>query len=146
MARRAPAFLDANILMYAIGKEHPYKQPCIAVLKQIEAEAIHVVTSVEVLQEILHRYYSLRSPEVATTAFTNMKRLCERVFPVFEADVDRAHRMLQDLPHLNVRDAIHAATILNNHLRSIISTDKHFDEIKGIRRIDPAKLARRHRA
>ena len=137
MARRAPAFLDANILMYAIGKEHPYKQPCIAVLKQIEAEAIHVVTSVEVLQEILHRYYSLRSPEVATTAFTNMKRLCERVFPVFEADVDRAHRMLQDLPHLNVRDAIHAASALAAAESKIVSEDRVFDRVPGMTRTWP---------
>ncbi len=143
MARRAPAFLDANILMYAIGRDHPYKAPCIAVLKRIEAEALQVVTSVEVLQEILHRYYSLRNYEVATTAFGSMKRLCERVLPVVEADVDRAHRILQDLPHLGVRDAIHAATMLNNGLRKIVSTDRHFDEIKAIARLDPVKLSRR---
>lgn len=143
MARRELYFLDANILMYAIGKQHLYKPSCIAVLKQIEAEVIHVVTSVEILQEILHRYYSLRNYEVATSAFANMKKLCEKILPVLEADVDRAHRILQDLPHLKARDALHAATMLNSNLRKIISTDKHFDAIKGIVRVDPARLARR---
>ena len=143
MARRAPAFLDANVVMYAIGQDHPYKQPCVAVLKQIEAETIRVVSSAEILQEILHRYYSLRNYTAAATAFASTKKLCDKILPVLEADVDRAHRILQDLPHLGVRDAIHAATILNNGLRAIISTDKHFDQIKELRRIDPAKLARR---
>ncbi len=143
MARRELSFLDANILMYAIGKQHLYKPSCVAVLKQIEAEVIHVVTSVEILQEILHRYYSLRNYEVAASAFANMKKLCEKILPVLEADVDRAHRILKDLPHLSVRDAIHAATILNNGLRKVISTDKHFDTIKGIVRVDPAKLTHR---
>lgn len=143
MARRELYFLDANVLMYAIGKDHPYQQPCIQVLKQIETETIHVVTSVEILQEILHRYYSIRKYEVAAKAFANMKRLCEQIFPVLEADVDRAYRLLQEFPNLRVRDAIHAATILNNDLRRIISTDKHFDAIKGVVRVDPAKVGRR---
>jgi len=143
MARRPPAFLDANIVMYAIGKEHAYKRPCIAVLKQIEAEALQVVTSVEVLQEILHRYHSLREYRVAATAYASLKKLCEKILPVLEADVDRGHRILQDTPHIRVRDAIHAATMLNHGLRRIISTDRHFDTIKTIVRLDPAKVARR---
>jgi len=144
MARRELYFLDSNILMYAIGKEHPYKGACIQVLRRIEAGTIQVVTSVEVLQEILYRYYSLRNYDVAGSAFANMKKLCEKILPVLEVDVDRAHRILRDLPDLGVRDAIHAATILNNGLRQIISADKHFDVIKGIARVDPVKLSRQH--
>lgn len=32
-----PIFLDANIFMYAAGKEHRYKQPCIQISKAIES-------------------------------------------------------------------------------------------------------------
>lgn len=140
MAERKLYFLDANIVMYAIGKAHAYQQPCIQVLKQIQRELIHVVTSVEVLQEILYRYYLFRNYEVAEKAFTNMKKICESILPVVEADVDRAYHILQDLPHISVRDAIHAATMLNNGLKAIISTDKHFDAIPGIIRIDPVAV------
>ena len=146
MASRSPAFLDANILMYAIGEDHPYKRPCVTVLKQIEAEALQVVTSVEVLQEILHRYHSLREYATAATAFTNLKKLCETILPVREPDVDRGFRILQAHPRIRVRDAIHAGTMLNNGLRRILSTDRHFDDVEGIVRIDPATLARRRRA
>lgn len=97
----------------------------------------------EVLQEILHRYSSLREYRVAATAYASLKRLCEKILPVLEADVDRGHRILQDRPHIRVRDALHAATMFNNGLRRIISTDRHFDDIEGIVRLDPAKLARR---
>lgn len=133
-------FLDSNILMYAIGKEHPYKQPCIATLKQIEAEVVRVVTNVEVLQEILHRYHSLGRPRVAATAFSALKKLCEGILPVLEGDVDLAFDLLHESPQIRVRDAIHAATMQNNGLSKIISTDKHFDAVKGISRIDPAAL------
>jgi hypothetical protein len=40
VASRSPAFLDATILMYATGEDHPYKRPCVTILKQIEAEAL----------------------------------------------------------------------------------------------------------
>ena len=35
---------------------------------------------------------------------------------------------------------LHAAVMLNNGLRNILSTDTHFDHIKGIRRLDPQAL------
>lgn len=126
--------------MYAIGKDHAAKSACIGALKQVEGGAIQVVTNVEVFQELLHRYYSLGRYEVAAQAFTNLKALCEQVLPVLESDLDRAYTLIHDQPQINVRDAIHTATMLNNGLHAIISTDKHFDAIPGITRIDPHTL------
>jgi predicted nucleic acid-binding protein len=126
--------------MYAIGADHPAKPGCVAILKQVEVGAIQVVTNVEVFQELLHRYYALGRPEVADQAFTNLKVLCEQILPVLESDLDRAYTMLRTQPLISVRDAIHAATMLNNGLRAIISTDRHFDLIHGITRIDPGAL------
>lgn len=133
-------FLDANIIMYAIGTDHPAKPGCVAVLKLVEAGAIQVVTNVEVFQELLHRYYSLGRSEVADQAFTNLKTLCEQVLPVLESDLDRAYTILREQPRISIRDAIHAATMLNNGLHTIISADRHFDVIQGITRIDPSTL------
>jgi len=136
-------FLDANVLMYAIGRDHPYKAPCIEVLRQIEQEAIRVASSVEVLQEILHRYRSLREYEVAATAFTQFKALCEDILPVEPGDVDRAFLILEETPELAVRDAIHAATMHHHGLKKILSTDTHFDLLEQIARVDPRVLSPR---
>lgn len=135
-------FLDTNIVMYAIGKEHPYKKPCMVTLKRVEEELIRVVINVEVLQEVLHRYLSLGKPRTATIAFAALKDLCEEVLPVLESDMDLALQLLQESPQITVRDAVHAATMRNNGLSKIISTDKHFDAVKGICRVDPANLIR----
>ena len=43
----------------------------------------------------------------------------------------------KDLP----RDAVHAATMRNNGLETIISADTHFDRIPGIRRADPGNAS-----
>lgn len=140
MASTDARFLDANIIMYAIGQDHPAKSGCVAALKQVEAGTIQVVTNVEVFQELLHRYYSLGRYEVANQAFTNLKTLCEQVLPVLESDLDRAYTILREQPLISVRDAIHAATMLNSGLHTIISTDRHFDVIQEITRIDPSTL------
>lgn len=139
-AEPAVYFLDANVPMYAIGRPHPYRGPCIQLLKRIETGRIHVVTSVEVLQELLHRYISLDAPDVASTVFTSTKKLCDEILPVQEGDLDRAHELLRDQPGIAVRDAVHAATMLNRGLSLILSTDRHFDDISGIERIDPIEL------
>ncbi len=141
-SRSEAYFLDANILMYAIGKDHSYKEACIRALQRIEDETIHVVSSVEVLQEILHRYRSQREYEVAASAFTHFKVLCDEILPVDEVDVDRAFEILEQDRQISVRDAIHAATMLHRGFTRILSTDKHFDAIEGILRVDPRELPR----
>lgn len=40
------------------------------------------------------------------------------------------------------RDAVHAATMLNNGLTHLLSADTHFDAIAGITRVDPRKATR----
>jgi predicted nucleic acid-binding protein len=51
--------------------------------------------------------------------------------------------LLEQYPSISTRDAVHAATMKNNDLATIISTDGHFDAIEGIRRIDPVGAASR---
>lgn len=39
-----------------------------------------------------------------------------------------------------IRNIIHAAVMQHNGVSRIISTDKHFDQIDGVSRLDPQKL------
>lgn len=145
MAERDPAsvlFLDANILMYAVGKEHPYREPCRAILRQIALDELIVVTNVEVLQELLHRYRSLGKPELASTLYAATKDLCEEVFAVTVGDLDRAQEILHSSGDISVRDAVHAATVLLRGLGEILSTDQHFESVEGITRVDPTSFIR----
>lgn len=51
-----PIFLDTNIFMYAAGKSHPYKNPCLHILKDVETKALSAIVNTEVFQELLYRY------------------------------------------------------------------------------------------
>jgi len=135
-------FLDANIIMYCLGAEHPLKAPCLRVLEQIRDGKIHVCASTEIQQETLHRYYRQKQQEVGDKAYRLLTDLCYVVYPVTLADMERAFSILHEVPEVNVRDAVHAAVMLNNGLTHILSADDHFDRIAGITRVKPGTALR----
>lgn len=137
---RHKTFLDANIIMYALGKEHSLRNPCRKSLEMIKEGKIIVVTNTEVLQEILHRYYSIGMPRIAEEAYSAVKTLCVEIYSVTLVELEKAMKLLKEFPSISSRDAIHAATMLNNGIEKILSTDPHFDVIHGIQRIAPERL------
>jgi hypothetical protein len=130
-------FIDANLIMYSVGGPHPLKAPCINILRKIQSEDILAVTNTEVLQEILYRYFTIGKPEIGEKAYRSTTRICANVFPVRISDTDTALELLKAHKLITSRDAIHAATMINNGVKEIISTDSHFDRIPGIKRISP---------
>ena len=138
MSRSIPRFLDANIIMYALGGAHPLQKPCQKILEQTKSGKWLLVTDTEVLQEILYRYFSINRAALAEAAYTAVVEMCLEILPVTLTDLDRTLDLLKNNPTITSRDAVHAAVMLNNDLREIISSDSHFDRIPGIRRVDPA--------
>lgn len=126
--------------MYCLGREHPLKAPCLQVVERIRDGRLSVCTSTEVQQETLHRYYRQKRQDLGDQAYRLLTDLCVTVYPVTAADMERVFSILHDVPDINVRDAVHAAVMLNNGLTHILSTDAHFDLITGISRVAPETL------
>jgi predicted nucleic acid-binding protein len=133
-------FLDANILMYAVGGEHPLRAPCRTALARAVQDGIELVTDSEVLQELLYRYFAIHRPEIARAVYASATRLCREVLPVAESHTARALELLLERPDLPARDAIHAATMEGAGIRQILSTDRHFDGLEDIERIGPHRF------
>jgi hypothetical protein len=53
-------FLDTNVVMYAVGTEHPYRLPCQQVMSAMRMVRSGQPLDTETVQEILHRYGALR--------------------------------------------------------------------------------------
>lgn len=130
-------FIDSNIPMYVAGREHPWREPARRFLEQVRAGSIEGCTSTEVLQEILYRYYALQRADLAHQVYDLFVQLCPVVFPVALADTDRAKQLLSRGHGAGVRDAIHAAVMLNNDVRHIASFDRGFDRFGEIERLTP---------
>jgi len=131
-------FVDANIPMYAVGAQHPLKQPCLTLLEAIAKDDLIAVTNVEVLQEILHRYTALGQRARAVEVAELFLRVVPQVLPVTLQDFRLAMELHGRHATIQARDSLHVAVMQQNGISRIISADRHFDSIPGITRLDPA--------
>jgi predicted nucleic acid-binding protein len=124
-----------------MGGPHPLREPCKKFLEKIKSREILGVTNTEVLQEILYRYFSIERRTFGEIAYQSMIEFCTDIFPVRVVDTDKALEILKRVKGITSRDAIHAATMIHNGIKEILSNDPHFDLIQEIKRIDPTKLS-----
>jgi predicted nucleic acid-binding protein len=95
------------------------------------------VIDAEVLQEVLHVYAARHTPEKGAAAIERMLVLFPWPIPIGAAEIRRAGRLLVEHPRLSARDAIHAAVVMVRGLEAIITTDRDFDGVSGLRRLSP---------
>jgi predicted nucleic acid-binding protein len=137
----SPAFLDANIPIYAAGRDHPLKQPCAQILVLAAQYPQAFLTDAEVLQEILHRYLSVRLWEQGRQVLRDFVDLMgNRVQAVMARDVEYAARLADEVAGLSARDFVHAAVIARLGVRQIITADRGFDRLSAVQRLDPAAV------
>jgi predicted nucleic acid-binding protein len=128
-------FVDSNLPMYVAGREHPNREAARRFLERVRAGDVEACTSTEVLQEILYRYAGLRRLDLAAQVYDLFVQLCPVIFPVTLADTDKAKSILVATANVGVRDAIHAAVMADNNVRTIATFDTAFDSIPGISRL-----------
>ena len=134
-------FIDTSVLMYAAGGEHPLREPCRTIVDGIGRRSISAVTSIEVVQEILHRYLSIgRAPGGIALAEQTMD-LFAPVLPITHALMRRVPEIARRYPAPSARDLIHVATCIHEGITEILSTDRGFDGVSEIRRIPPEEFA-----
>jgi predicted nucleic acid-binding protein len=121
--------------MYLVGAPHPHKVDAQRLLERAIAQRERIVTSAEVMQEILHRYAAIDRRDAIQPAFELLLGVVDEVFPVDERTVLRAREILLAYSRLSARDAVHAATMELNGIRLILTFDRGFDGFPGIERI-----------
>jgi predicted nucleic acid-binding protein len=131
-------FVDSNVPMYVAGRDHPLRDPARRFLERARAGHIEICTSTEVLQEILYRYAALKRVDLAGAVYDLFVQLCPTVLPVTLADTDRAKVLLVSTDRIGVRDALHAAVMLNHDVTDIATFDEGFDAIEGVHRVSLA--------
>jgi hypothetical protein len=134
----APAFLDANIVVYATGVPHPYREPCTSILALGRETRGAFLTSAEVMQEILNLGVRRGELSRATLALSLLATAAGRVEPLLPQDVLRAVTI--DVPRLSARDRIHLAVMQRIDCSHIVSTDRAYDGLPGITRLDPMEF------
>lgn len=133
-------FVDASVFVYMLGETHPQKAPCRELTAAAQRGDVELHASVEMVQELVfHRLRRVgRAGAVAEGRAT--VELC--VLHPFDVDVLDKALDLTATTSIGGRDAVHAATALLWGFDAIVSPDRDFDAISGLRRLDPADALR----
>lgn len=132
------ALVDANVFIHALG-DHPVLRPaCRAVLGHSASGDILAEASSLVIEEVVHvRNRRTGDRRAAVKDGRAAAALC-LLHPITSRDVETALGLFLAHPRLQMRDAIHVATATQHGLSVVLSTDRGFDDVPGLRRVDPA--------
>jgi predicted nucleic acid-binding protein len=128
-------FVDSNVPMYLVGAPHPNKDAARRALELIITQGERMVTSAEVMQEILHRYHALKRPDAIQPALDALLGLVDEVYPVELEDVKRAKDVMMGMARLSARDALHVAVMKRRRVTRVLSFDAGFDAVESLERV-----------
>jgi predicted nucleic acid-binding protein len=134
-------FIDTAIVMYAGGGDHPLRDPSRRILMRVADQDLDGVISAEVIQEILHRFITVRRPEMGVAQANEAMDIFAPVLPITHALMRRVPDLATRYPQLQARDLVHVATCIHEGITEIISPDQAFDQVAELRRIDPSEFA-----
>jgi predicted nucleic acid-binding protein len=129
--------IDANIFMYAAGRESPQRLPCQRFLeKTVAGGSPAACTDAEVLQEILHRYRSLQIPEIGFRLFDAVVHLGIPILAVTDRSLREARGLLENHPGLSTRDGIHLGVMLEHGIAEVLSYDRGLSQVSWVKRLE----------
>jgi predicted nucleic acid-binding protein len=125
--------VDSNIPMYLVGGAHPNRDRARELLEIAIGRRERLVTDAEAFQEILHRYVAIDRRDAIRAAWKVLRELVDEIFPIELEDVEAARRLVVSR-RLTARDALHVAVMQRRGIAEILSFDRDFDSLTGIRR------------
>ena len=128
-------FVDSNIPMYLVGADHPNKTVAARELRRLIESEARLVSNVEVVQEILHRYRAIHRLEAIDPAMELLTGIADEIFDLTLADVLRAKEMVVGDQSQSARDAVHVAVMERLRIDTILTFDRAFDQWPGLNRL-----------
>ncbi len=103
-------FVDTNVFMYAVGTRHPLRQAAIDFFANSINETTRLVTSAEVIQELLHAYLPVARSYRFSAAIELVEDYKIEVWSLDPEDVILAAHLHESHPNLSARDLCHLAS------------------------------------
>ena len=116
-------FVDTNVFMYAVGREHPLRVEARAVFADT-APATPLVTSAEVLQELMHAYLPVGRTETLDAALELARSRMATIWAVEGEDVELARSLAVRHPGLGARDLLHLACMTRRGASGLRTFDR----------------------
>ncbi len=110
--------------MYAVGRRHPLQREARAFFSDSIERQERLVTSAEVLQELLHAYLPVGRHDALDAAMTLIEGIAAEAWTIEPADVVHARRLVDELPHLGARDLLHVASCRRRGVSRVQTYDR----------------------
>lgn len=117
-------FVDTNVFMYAVGGEHPLKPKARTFFREALEGGRLLVTSSEVLQELLHAYLPVDRLETLDAALALVDGTVGIIWSVEADDVRLARVLVGEYPALRARDLVHLACCRRRDVALIETYDR----------------------
>ncbi len=117
-------FVDSNVFMYAVGRPHPLREEAQEFFLERARKASRLVTSAEVLQELLHAYLPVGRTETLDAALELAVSGVDHILPVESGTVLHARNLADQYPGLTARDLLHLAVCQLNRIEELKSFDR----------------------
>ena len=118
-------FVDSNIFIYAVGRPHPLKEGAQNFFIESSQKGMRLVTSAEVLKELLHAYLSVARLSTLDAAMTLAVKGVDQIFPIDSAVVLHAHNLVNQYPGLAARDLVHLAVCHQHQIKELKTFDRN---------------------
>lgn len=118
-------FVDSNVFIYAVGRPHPLRQEAQGFFLQAIKEGKGLVTSAEVLQELIHVYLPVNRMETLDAALSLAVEGVEKIIPVDSDTVMYARSLIPENPSLTARDLLHLSVCKLNKVQELMSFDRN---------------------
>lgn len=135
--------LDTTVLAYAVGMEHPLRDPCRNLLRSHADGLVEAATTVEVVQEFAHIRARRRTRKDAASLARQYAESLTLLMANAE-DLDLGLIFFERYPRLGAFDSVLAAVALNRGAEALVSADSAFGEVSQLRWIDPVTPALAH--
>jgi len=126
-------YLDTDVILALIKPEDWLKAYVEIGLEEIKEEKVTSLITVIECEIVLMREYSR---ELAISAFEEIKKKGIKLLPISVDAIEESTKLQKKYPKLNIFDSVHLANAISRR-EEILSTDSLFDEIEGVKRIDP---------
>lgn len=117
-------FVDANVFMYAVGRDHPLVENAQSFFRRSLKEGVSLVTSAEVLQEILHAYLPPGRLTSFDAAMELVTAMVTDIWSIEPEDVRFARDLASRHRGLSARDLLHLASCLRREVDRIETFDR----------------------
>ena len=121
-------FLDSNVIIYAVGGEHPLQASTWEFFREIRRNPIPLIISAEVLQELLHVFAATRRVSQWDDALALLDAFAVEIHQLMPEDVISARRLYDRFPQLQARDLCHLAVCQRVGASSIKTFDNNLEQ------------------